>query len=381
MKICPYAKKCGSCTYQGMEYNEQLDEKLKLVNRLIGSYCKVDEIIGMKRPFNYRNKVTASFRRLKNGEIVSGTYMEGTHNLVAIDKCQIENEIADNIIATIRKLMKSFKIQIYNEDTGTGLLRYVMIRRGHNSGQVMVILVLGTTMFPSRKNFIKELRKIHPEITTIVQNVNNKTTSMVLGDREEVLYGKGFISDTLCGYNFKISAKSFYQVNTSQTEILYNKAIELGNFTGKERILDAYCGIGTIGITASKKVTSVVGVESNKSAIKDAITNAKYNYVSNVKFVCEDAGEYMEKATLHEEKFDAVIMDPPRSGSSEQFLSSLVKLSPNKVIYISCGPESLSRDLKYLSSKGYKAEKAVAVDLFPWTEHVETIVALHRTNS
>lgn len=381
MKLCPYAKKCGSCKYQGIEYNHQLEEKLNLVRNLIGSYCQVEEILGMKRPFNYRNKVTVSFRRIKSGDIISGIYKEGTHDLIAIDNCQIEDEIADKIIADIRKLVKSFKLQIYNEDTGTGLLRYVMIRRGKTSGQVMVILVVGTTMFPSRNNFCKELRRLHPETTTIVQNVNNKKTSMVLGDREEVLFGKGFISDTLCGFNFKISAKSFYQVNSVQTEILYNKAMELAKFTGKEKILDAYCGIGTISLVASKKVKQVMGVELNKAAIKDAITNAKYNYVSNVKFVCDDAGEYMEKAALHEEKYDAVIMDPPRSGSDEKFLASLVKLAPQKVIYISCGPESLARDLKYLAGKGYKAQKAVAVDLFPWTEHVETIVALHRTSS
>lgn len=374
--ICPYAKKCGSCSYQGIEYEEQLNKKLARLNSLIGKYVKVNKIIGMENPYNYRNKVNAAFRRGKKGEIISGTYKEGTHELVAVDKCQIEDEVSDNIINTIRELAKSFKISIYDEDRKTGILRHVMVRRGFVTGQVMVVLVTGTPIFPSKNNFAKELRKRHPEITTIVQNINDKKTSMVLGDREQVIYGTGYIEDILCGYKFKISPKSFYQINHDQTEILYKKAIDFCDFKGSERIIDAYCGIGTIGITASGKVKEVIGVELNKQAIRDAIVNAKINNIKNIKFVNDDAGDFMVKLAAGKEKTDVVIMDPPRTGSTEKFMSSVIKLAPEKVVYVSCGPDTLARDLKYFTANGYKCKKAVAVDLFPFTNHVETLVLM-----
>ena len=376
--ICPYAKKCGSCSYQGMEYNKQLEKKLLRLNSLIGKYVKVNEIIGMDKPYNYRNKVNAAFRKGKKGEIISGTYKEGTHELVAIDNCQIEDEISDNIIATIRELAKSFKLTIYDEDRRTGILRHIMIRRGFVTNQVMVVIVTGTPVFPSKNNFVKELRKRHPEITTVVQNINDKKTSMVLGEREQVIYGKGYIEDILCGYKFKISPKSFYQINHDQTEILYKKAIDFCDFKGDERIIDAYCGIGTIGITASGKVKEVIGVELSKQAIKDAIINAKINNIKNVRFVNDDAGDFMVKLAAKTEKIDVVIMDPPRTGSTEKFMSSVVRLSPKKVVYVSCGPDTLARDLKYFNTNGYKCVKAIGVDLFPFTSHVETVVLMSR---
>ena len=215
-------KQCGGCDYQGIEYKEQLKKKLNKINSLIGSIIKVETIVGMNDPYHYRNKVNAAFRRLKNGEIISGVYKEGTHALVAIDSCQIEDELADNIIASVRKLAKSFKLQIYDEDRRTGVLRHVMVRRGFTTGQVMVVLVTGTPVFPSKNNFCKELKKLHPEITTIVQNINDKRTSMVLGDKENVILGKGYIEDILCGHKFKLSPKSFYQINSYQTERLYS---------------------------------------------------------------------------------------------------------------------------------------------------------------
>ena len=201
---------------------------------------------------------------------------------------------------------------------------------------------------------------------------------MVLGDRESTAYGMGFIYDILCGYKFKISPRSFYQINAVQTEKLYNKAMELAEFSGNERIIDAYCGIGTIGIVASKHVKSVVGVELNKDAVRDAITNAKLNKIQNIRFFNEDAGKFMVKMAAKGEKADAVIMDPPRSGSDERFLSSLVKLSPQKVIYVSCGPETMARDVKYLLNKGYRIKKVQPLDMFPHTSHVECITLLEK---
>ena len=223
---------------------------------------------------------------------------------------------------------------------------------------------------------MKALRKVHPEISTVVLNINDKNTSMVLGEREIVLYGKGFIRDTLCGKSFRISPKSFYQVNSVQTEILYGKAVEFAGLTGKEKVIDAYCGIGTIGLVASGKAREVVGVELNKDAVRDARINARENKVVNISFRQGDAGEFMEAMAEAGEKADVVFMDPPRSGSSEKFLNSVIKLSPKKIVYISCNPETLARDLKYLTKHGYEAKSAVPVDMFSWTEHVETVVLL-----
>lgn len=237
---CPYAKKCGGCQYQGMDYAAQLKKKQKEMNKLLKDFGKPEQIIGMKDPLHYRNKVHAVFGRTRRGEIISGTYETGTHKIVNIDECMIEDEISQSIIRTIRSLIRSFKIKTYDEDTGYGLLRHVLVRRGFTTGQVMVVLVLSSPILPSKNNFVKALRKEHPEITTIVLNVNDKKTSMVLGERDIVLYGKGYIEDTLCGCTFRISPQSFYQINPVQTERLYQTAIDYAELTGKERVIDAF---------------------------------------------------------------------------------------------------------------------------------------------
>jgi 23S rRNA (uracil1939-C5)-methyltransferase len=375
---CSVIKKCGGCQLQQHSYEKQLQEKQKIVSNLLSQYCPVEKIIGMNTPYYYRNKVHAVFDTDKNGNIISGVYEAGTHKVVNIDSCLIEDKRADKIIVTIRGMLKSFKIKTYNEDTGIGLLRHVLVRTGHKSGEIMVVLVLASHIFPSKNNFIKALLKVHPEITTIVMNINNKKTSMVLGDREQVLYGKGYIEDILCGMVFKISPKSFYQVNPVQTEVLYGKAIELASLKGNETIIDAYCGIGTIGLIASKYVNKVIGVELNRDAVKDAITNTKRNKVNNIYFYNYDAGEFMTQLAAKKQTVDAVFMDPPRSGSTEQFLNSMCLMNPEKIIYISCNPVTLKRDLSHLIKRGYKARKAIPVDMFPGTEHVETVVLITR---
>ena len=231
-----------------------------------------------------------------------------------MEKCLIEDQKADEIIGTIRGMLKSFKIRTYDEDTGFGLLRHVLIRKGFSTGEIMVVLVTASPVFPSMNNFVKALREKHPEITTIVQNINGRGTSMVLGDKEHVLYGKGYIVDELCGCRFRISSKSFYQVNPVQTEILYEKALSLAGLTGQELVVDAYCGIGTIGIIASKAAGKVIGVELNQDAVRDAVNNAKMNGIENIRFYCNDAGRFLVNMAEQGEKADVVIMDPPRSG-------------------------------------------------------------------
>lgn len=373
---CPYAKKCGGCQYQGMDYAAQLKKKQKEMNKLLKDFGKPEPIIGMKDPLHYRNKVHAVFGRTRKGEIVSGTYEAGTHKIVNIDECMIEDEISQSIIRTIRGLLKSFKIRTYDEDTGYGLLRHVLVRRGFATGQVMAVLVLSSPILPSKNNFVKALRKEHPEITTVVLNVNDKKTSMVLGERDIVLYGKGYIEDILCGCTFRISPQSFYQVNPVQTERLYQTAMDYAELTGKERVIDAYCGIGTIGMVAAKKVREVIGVELNRNAVKDARINAKLNQIKNIAFYEGDAGRFMVSMAEEGEKADVVFMDPPRSGSDEAFLSSVIRLAPKRIVYVSCGPDTLARDLKYLARNGYQVRKMQPVDMFGFTEHCEMVVQL-----
>ena len=361
-----------------LSYPEQLKYKQAKAVKLLGGFHRVNDIIGMESPFHYRNKVQAAFGRTRGGEIISGVYQSSTHNIVKTDSCLIEDEIADEIIVTVRKLVKDFKLTVYDEKKGSGFLRHVLVKRGFATGEIMVVLVTGTSVFPSKNNFIKELLGIYPNITTIVQNVNNKFTSMVLGEKETVLYGKGYIEDVLCGMTFRISPKSFYQINPVQTEILYNKAMEFADLNGKERVIDAYCGIGTIGLVASKNAGRVIGCELNPDAVRDAKINAKINGVENINFVCADAGEFMLGMKERGEKCDVLFMDPPRAGSDKKFLSCAVALSPDKIVYISCNPETQRRDLFYLVKNGYKVRKIQPVDMFPFTSHVETVVQLVR---
>lgn len=378
---CELYKKCGGCQYQGIPYEKQLEEKQKLLQRLLKKYCQVYPITGMENPYYYRNKVHAVFDHDRKGNPISGKYQAKSHVVVPVDSCLIEDQKADEIIVTIRGMLKSFKIRTYDEDTGYGLLRHVMVRRGFKTGQIMVVLVTASPIFPSRKNFVTALLKKHPEITTIVQNINDRGTSMVLGTRENVLYGRGFIEDELCGCTFRISSRSFYQVNPVQTEKLYTKAIREASLTGKERVLDAYCGIGTIGLIASKKAKEVIGVELNADAVHDAVINAKRNGIENVRFYCKDAGDFMVELAASGEKVDVVFMDPPRTGSTEVFMDALIKLAPKRVVYVSCNPETLARDLEYMTKRGYRALGGWGFDQFPFTEHVESIVLLQRVGA
>lgn len=377
-KLCPNFKKCGGCQYLDIPYKEQLAKKQKELSELLKPFCKVNPIVGMKDPYHYRNKVHAVMARDRKGKIISGVYKEGTHFVLPVDTCLIEDEKADRIIGTIRELLPSFKMKVYDEDTGYGFLRHVLIRTAHKTGEIMVVLVTASPVFPSKNNFVKALRKVYPEITTVVQNINNRGTSMVLGDKEHVLYGPGFIVDELCGKRFRISSKSFYQINPIQTEILYDIAIKAANLTGKETVVDAYCGIGTIGIAASSKAEEVIGVELNKDAVRDAVTNAKINQIKNVSFYNNDAGKFMVQMASEGGKADVVFMDPPRSGSTEEFINAVATLKPERVVYVSCGPDTLARDLAVFKKKGYKAQEAWAVDMFPMTGHCESVVKLTR---
>ena len=375
--ICPHAKKCGGCQMLNLSYEEQLAWKERTVRRLIGRFCRVRPIWGMEEPYHYRNKVQAAFGLDRSRHtIISGVYQSTTHRIVPVDRCVIENETADAIVADIRKMLPSFKIRVYDERSGTGWLRHVLIRRGFATGEVMVVLVAVSSIFSAQKAFTAKLLSLHPEITTVVLNVNDTDTPLFLGAREKILYGNGYIEDVLCGLTFRISPRSFYQINPVQTERLYSAAVELAGLHGTETVLDAYCGIGTIGLIASRHAGRVLGVEVNRDAVKDAIANARRNDIRNTWFTAADAGEYMSALAREKEHIDVVFMDPPRAGSDQRFLRALLKLKPDRVVYISCNPETLARDLETLTAGGYRAEAAQPVDMFPMTRHIETVCLL-----
>ena len=375
---CPHAKQCGGCQLQHVPYAQQLAQKQRRVRELLGGFGPVLPILGMEEPKHYRNKVTAAFALDRNRKIVTGIYQPGSHAVVPVDSCLIEDETADAIIVDIRRMLPDFRIKVFDERSGTGWLRHVLVRRGFATGQALVVLVAVSPIFPLQKPFVQKLRELHPEVRSVVLNINDRVTPVVLGTREKVLYGEGAIEDILCGYRFRISPRSFYQINPVQTEKLYRTALDFAELTGAETVLDAYCGIGTIGITASGRAKQVIGVELNRDAVADAIVNARLNGIKNCWFTAGDAGEYMEQMARDGMRPDLVFLDPPRAGSDERFLSSLLRCAPKKVVYVSCDPETLARDLGTLTKGGYRVRKIQPVDMFPYTQHIECVCQLFK---
>lgn len=375
---CPFSNHCGGCTDIDTPMDVQLAEKQRTVLECIGTYGPVEKIIAMKNPGRYRHKVTSIFGLDFRGRPVCGVYRARSHEIVPVTSCMIENRIADSIVQTIYNMLPSFKLKVYDEVTGQGVIRAVQVRVAEHTGQVMVTIVTNGPAFPSKQHFVEELVKQQERITTIVQNINSQNTTMILGSTEKILYGPGYIEDELCGKRFRISSRSFYQINPLQTEKLYNIAIDMAGLSGKETVFDAYCGIGTIGICASDKAKQVIGVELNEKAIEDAKSNAQLNGVANIRFEADDAGDFARDLAEQGEKIDVLFMDPPRSGASEEFLKSVLALSPKKVVYISCNPETLGENLKVLTAGGYEMKKAVPVDMFPYTKNIETVALLQR---
>lgn len=375
---CGVYQKCGSCHLLHMKYEEQLNYKKELVE----SYFKKEkvnarfkEVIASEFKTNYRNKMQVAYK-LKDNKIVYGFYEEDSHRVIPFEKCLVQTDKQNEICKTVALIMKELKIAPYNEDRRVGVIRFVLIREAFKTNQILVTIVTNGEMFPGRNEFVKRLKNKCPYITTIIQNYNSRKTSIILGDQERVLYGPGYILDILCGIKFKLSSKTFYQVNPLQAEKLYNKALEFANFSKDDIIIDAYCGVGTIGMVASKNVKEVYGVESNKTSVKYARDNAYENKIKNIRFVNQDATEYLVELAKEKIKVDGVIMDPPRSGSTPAFLNSLKVLKPKKIVYISCGPDTLARDLKYLVDE-YKITNTALVDMFVGTYHIESIVMLN----
>ncbi len=487
---CAVSQQCGACVAIDTPYEVQLEQKqaqmIELFKDIADEDCALHPICGMDEPFYYRNKVVSPFapgarikrdtrggagadaggkkgrgkdrkgdsrakgkRGQNSREILCGMYAKGTHRIIDSSCCLLENEEAKRIIQTIKQLMPKFGIEPYNEDTGAGFLRHAIVRVGHSSGEILVTLVTNGSRFPASKAFCRELCKRVPSITTVVQNVNTRFTNVILGDEGETrLYGPGFILDDLCGLRFRISSHSFYQVNVTQTEVLYRRAIELAGLSGNEVVMDAYCGTGTIGLVAARGIegagasdgtsdeassgttkgavadagasseasegsntaaeantgtdaitdtgatdvdasadaetpatscigaAKVIGVDKVADAIKDARNNARHNKIENAEFFAEDAGRFMQRYAREGGHIDVLFMDPPRAGSSKEFLDATCELKPERIVYISCGPNTQARDVAYLVERGYKLTDIQPVDMFPHTTHTENICRL-----
>ncbi|MGM9970625.1 MAG: 23S rRNA (uracil(1939)-C(5))-methyltransferase RlmD [Anaeroplasma sp.] len=379
---CPYQAECGGCQFMHVSYDYERVLKEDYLNNLFLPFKLKNKIslLTMDEPINYRNKCQMTYKLSKTRKVVCGLYEEYSHRIVTISDCMLQSKHANQIIKELNRVLTKNKIQPYDEKTKTGVLRHVYIRYGFNSNEAMLVLVTNGEQFPGRNNVIKDLKKEELGIKTIVQNVNTRDTSIVLGDKERVLYGPGYIYEYVGEYKFKISPKSFFQINTNGMQKLYNLAIEKANITNNDLVIDAYCGVGTISIFASKYAKKVIGVELNKQAIQDAIINAKINSIKNIDFIADDATNFMTNMAKNREFVDIVIMDPPREGSTKQFINAIKYIKAKKVIYISCDPTTLKRDLYYFIENDYLIKSIDAVDMFSRTQHVECVCLLTKVN-
>ena len=379
MAKCNIFDKCGGCKFPHNDYQKTIEFKKKFVLDALkkeNHNVTIDQVVTSSNPFAYRNKMQITFSN-SNGKVKSGFYEENSHKVVDLDFCPIHTDIQNEIASYIKELVNKLKLRAFDEDRNFGLIRHVLIKEGFVSKQIMVVIVTASEIFPGRNDFVKLLRAKFPNITTIIQNINPRKTSIVLGEKERVLFGKGFIEDYLCGLKFKITSKSFFQINPEVTNKMYNMVSVYADIKDTDIVLDSYSGVGTIGMVLSKNAKKVISVESNKQAVAAAIMNAKDNNIKNVEFICDDATNFIIELSKLKEKIDVLIMDPPRTGSTPEFLNSVNKLLPRKIVYVSCDVTTLARDLNYLK-KNYNISKYSIFDMFCWTGHIESVVLLER---
>lgn len=383
--LCPLtARRCGGCPLLGVPYEEQLHGKQQTARRLLGVFAEPAPILGQEDPWHYRNKAIATFATGPRGRLTCGIYAEGTHRVLPYTDCLLQDEIINKTVTAALEAARLCRWPAYDEDRGTGLVRHLLVRRGRASGQVLVVLVTGQERLPGSHNFVRALRERAPWVTSVVQNYNPRHTSAVLGNDVRTLYGPGKISDTLCGLEFTLSPRSFYQVNPVQTEKLYRTAIDFAGLTGKELVIDAYCGIGTIGLCAARGAGRVIGVERSPDAVRNATANAAANGITNARFYCADATAWMSAAAragsqkLHP---DVIFLDPPREGSTPACIAAVAALEPWRVVYVSCDPGTLARDLHLFARRGYRVQAIQPVDLFPHTDHLENAVLLSKAEA
>lgn len=374
---CPIYKKCGACYYPHQDYQASLDDKKRQLEKLLG--LQVSAMHPSPEPYHYRNKVHAAFS-YERGRGLMGKFAQNSPRVLEVQDCLLENKQAQAINHCVKKLAQDFGWSFYDVSTGRGLLKSSLVRVAEGTGQILLTLVVTQKQVPSKQNFIKALRQHHPEITGMVFNYNPVDTPFILGEQEFKGYGPGYIVDDLLGHTFRISSQSFYQVNKGVCELLYQRALELAAPSGQEVLVDAYSGIGTISLYFAPRVKQVYGVENNREAVKDAIANAKHNQIDNAFFLCEDTGAYLEGLVQAGDEPDILVLDPARSGLDARALRAVRALKVPKLIYISCNPEALAAELPHLR-KTYRVQAVEAFDMFPWTEHVETLVLLSRIRS
>lgn len=381
---CPVADTCGGCQIMYMDYGAQLETKRVMVEETLKRIGKIDvpvkPTLGMENPYEYRNKAQFPVG-VMDGKAILGFYKKGSHDIVDTEYCHIQSPINEEIVKVIKKYIEDFGVEVYDEKNNTGLIRHVVTKVGFTTGEVMVVIVTNGKKLPNKEELIKNLKENVVGLKSVVQNINKKNTNVIFGETTFTLYGEDKIVDYIGDLKFNISAKSFYQVNPAQTKVLYDKALEYANLTGEERVFDIYCGIGTISLFLAKKAREVHGIEVVESAIEDAKENATINNLVNTNFHVGRAEIVVPKLYEDGIRADVVVVDPPRKGCEESVLETIVNMEPKRVVYVSCNPATLARDLAYLDDRGYKTVEVQPVDMFPHSSHVETVVELQRQKS
>lgn len=373
---CPIFEECGGCQLQMMDDEQQSIYKQRIVESKLQAAGMEDiavlPTIGMKHTYRYRNKNTTVLS-LDKGKIKSGFYEENTHRIIHMDDCRIQDKKANMMITDAIRLIKKHRLPVYDEQTQTGLIKHVMVRFSDVSGEYMLVVVTKADYFPGRKNFARAMKKKHPEIKTVVQNINPRRTSIVLGEQNHTIYGPGFIVDKIGDISFAIYANTFYQVNHEGMRKLYDLVIDLAKAKPTDVVVDAYSGIGTLSLLMAKRAKKTIGIESNPESVKAAIKNASFNKIRNALFLTGDVKQKIDQLLAEKQHVDIVIVDPPRSGLESSFITKMIELKPRKIVYVSCHPETFARDLKRLRHHGYTSNMVQPVDMFPQTYHVETV--------
>src|SRR5699024_161907 len=372
----------GTMPLQHLEYKEQLKFKQQQVKKLLAKVggltdVPVFETIGMEHPYGYRNKAQIPVREM-NGQLTTGFYKKRSHDLIPIEDFVIQHPEIDQAILIVRDILRKYEVNAYNEEKHTGDIRHILVRRGHFTGELMIVLVTNSFVFPHAQEIVMDIQKEIPQVVSIIQNINSEKTNVILGKQAMVLFGQDYYTDELMDHTFKISHQSFYQVNSEQTEKLYSVAVDYADLTGEEVVVDAYSGIGTMTLALAEKAKQVYGVEIVPQAIENAKTNAKDNEIENVEFEVADAGKWLVKKAKAGLKVDVVVVDPPRKGLAPEFIDAVLEMQPERMVYVSCNPSTLARDLKLLNEGGYTITKVQPVDMFPQTYHVECVALMSR---
>ena len=378
-------RQCGGCQIQELDYQKQLDIKTNEVKQVISRIGKLDDVVihdtlGMEHPFRYRNKAQFPIQKKDNMPVI-GFYKKKSHDLISTDECIIQHEVNDKIIKIIKTYIRAYNVSIYDEKTHKGLLRHVVTKVGFTTGEVMIVLVANGKKLPYLKELASVLKENIPGFKTLVVNVNTQKTNVILGKENIVAYGDGMIRDYIGELVFEISPLSFFQVNPLQTEVLYNKALEYANLGENDTVFDIYCGIGTISLFLAQKAKKVYGIEIVEDAIKDAKRNAKIKNMDNVEFYVGKAEEVVPKMYQEGKRANVVVVDPPRKGCDEKVLDTIISMQPDRVVYVSCNPSTLARDLAYLNERGYKCHEIQPVDMFPHSVHVENVAWLSKADN